>query len=94
MSYPYDLSIGPDHYLYVCEYGNHRVQKFNLDGKSLGTWGSRAGGRDSSSIPMHWRSTAGAPYRSSIPTTIECSASGCELAGVIALGAGRSETSW
>ena len=28
MSYPYDLAIGPDHCLYVCEYGNHRVQKF------------------------------------------------------------------
>ena len=40
MSYPYDLAIGPDHCLYVCEYGNHRVQKFTLDGKSLGIWGT------------------------------------------------------
>ena len=40
MSYPYDLAIGPDHCLYVCEYGNHRVQKFTLDGQSLGTWGT------------------------------------------------------
>ena len=39
MSYPYDLAIGPDRCLYVCEYGNNRVQKFTLDGKPLGTWG-------------------------------------------------------
>ena len=39
MSYPYDLAIGPDDCLYVCEYGNHRVQKFTLDGKPLGLWG-------------------------------------------------------
>ena len=25
--------------LYVIEYGNHRVQKFTLDGQSLGLWG-------------------------------------------------------
>jgi hypothetical protein len=42
MSYPYDLAIGPDRALYVCEYGNHRVQKFTLDGTPLGLWG-RAG---------------------------------------------------
>jgi hypothetical protein len=39
MSYPYDLAIGPDRCLYVCEYGNHRVQKFSLDGKPLALWG-------------------------------------------------------
>ena len=44
MSYPYDLSIGPDHCLYVCEYGNHRVQKFTLEGKSLATLGARRAG--------------------------------------------------
>ena len=44
MSYPYDLAIGPDHCLYVCEYGNHRVQKFTLDGQSLGTWGTAGPG--------------------------------------------------
>ena len=25
--------------LYVCEYGNHRVQKFTPEGESLGDWG-------------------------------------------------------
>ena len=44
MRYPYDLAIGPDHCLYVCEYGNHRVQKFDLDGKSLGVWGTAGRG--------------------------------------------------
>jgi len=39
MSYPYDVSIGRDGALYVCEYGNQRVQKFTPDGKSLGIWG-------------------------------------------------------
>jgi hypothetical protein len=28
----------------VCEYGNHRVQKFSPDGKSIGTWGSEGRG--------------------------------------------------
>ena len=27
-------------HVYVCEYGNHRVQKFTLDGSSLGCWGT------------------------------------------------------
>jgi hypothetical protein len=39
MSFPYDVAIGPDQCLYVCEYGNSRVQKFRKDGRSLGTWG-------------------------------------------------------
>ena len=44
MCYPYDLAIGPDRRLYVCEYGNHRVQKFTLDGQSLALWGSAGRG--------------------------------------------------
>jgi DNA-binding beta-propeller fold protein YncE len=39
MSYPYDVALGPDETLYVCEYGNQRVQKFRRDGTPLGTWG-------------------------------------------------------
>ena len=39
LSYPYDLVVN-DEYVYIVEYGNHRVQKFTHDGKSLGTWGS------------------------------------------------------
>jgi DNA-binding beta-propeller fold protein YncE len=44
MSYPFDLAIGPDGALYVCEYGNQRVQKFTLDGKPLGLWGGSGRG--------------------------------------------------
>ena len=40
MSYPYDVELGPDGYLYVCEYGNMRIQKFTTDGRSLGVWGA------------------------------------------------------
>ena len=52
MSYPYDLAIGPDHCLYVCEYGNHRVQKFTLDGQSLGTWGTPGRGPGAALQPL------------------------------------------
>ncbi len=52
MSYPYDLAIGPDRMLYVCEYGNHRVQKFTLDGKPLGVWGSA--GREPGQLYNPW----------------------------------------
>ena len=44
MAYPFDVAIGPDESVYVCEYGNHRVQKFTLDGKPLGVWGESGRG--------------------------------------------------
>ena len=38
--YPYGILIDtPDSFL-VCEYGNNRLQRFSLEGQSLGTWGS------------------------------------------------------
>ena len=37
--YPYDLALADDDTLYVCEFGNHRVQKFTRDGRSLGCFG-------------------------------------------------------
>ena len=79
MSYPYDLAIGPDRSLYVCEYGNHRVQKFTLDGDAagrLGRVGPRA--RASCTTPGPWPSTAGGRSRSSTRTTIASSGSGSE----------------
>ena len=39
LKYPYDLAFSKAGLLYVVEYGNHRVQKFTPEGKSLGTWG-------------------------------------------------------
>ena len=41
LCYPYDLALDGQGHIYVCEYGNHRVQKFTLDGKSLACWGSQ-----------------------------------------------------
>ena len=38
--------------LYVCEYGNHRVQKFTLDGKPLGTWGGPGRGPGRAEQPL------------------------------------------
>ena len=40
MSYPYDVRVDRAGYEYVCEFGNSRVQKLTLDGKSLGSWGT------------------------------------------------------
>jgi DNA-binding beta-propeller fold protein YncE len=40
LKYPYNLLIADD-LVYVCEFGNHRVQKFTRDGKSVGTWGGQ-----------------------------------------------------
>ena len=41
LSYPYDLVVVPDGGpVYVCEFGNHRVQKFTREGKPLGCWGT------------------------------------------------------
>jgi DNA-binding beta-propeller fold protein YncE len=37
--YPYDLAFASDGSLFVCEYGNQRVQHFSIDGQSLGTLG-------------------------------------------------------
>ncbi|MFK7767955.1 MAG: hypothetical protein AB8B55_12100 [Mariniblastus sp.] len=57
LSYPYELILdekdnGGKGSIYVCEFGNHRVQKFTLDGKSLGTWGSA--GREKGKFHQPW----------------------------------------
>jgi len=51
LRYPYDLVLdGP--YVYVCEFGNHRIQKFTRDGEVVGTWG-RAG-REKGELENPW----------------------------------------
>ncbi len=40
LRYPYDLILS-DGLVYISEFGNHRIQKFTRDGKSLGAWGQR-----------------------------------------------------
>ena len=52
MSYPYDVAVGADGSLYVCEYGNQRVQKFTKEGQSLGIWGSP--GREPGCLNNPW----------------------------------------
>ncbi|MCA9258923.1 MAG: hypothetical protein KDA61_06970 [Planctomycetales bacterium] len=47
--YPYDLvlDLGSDPssgFVYVCEYGNNRVQKFTWDGRSVACWGVQGRG--------------------------------------------------
>ncbi len=50
--YPYDLLLAPDGTVYVCEFGNHRVQRFTRDGRSLGCWGSE--GRQEGQLNNPW----------------------------------------
>jgi DNA-binding beta-propeller fold protein YncE len=59
--YPYDLIVienlagdpGDDQsQVVVCEYGNHRLQKFTFSGKSLGCWGTH--GRNPGQLHNPW----------------------------------------
>jgi DNA-binding beta-propeller fold protein YncE len=38
--YPYSILMDSAQTLLICEYGNNRLQRFTLDGDSIGTWGS------------------------------------------------------
>ncbi len=51
MRYPYDLIVLED-CVYVSEFGNHRVQKFTREGKSLGVWGGP--GREPGQMCQPW----------------------------------------
>ena len=37
--YPYDVAVDKEDNLYVCEYGNSRIQKFSPDGEFVASWG-------------------------------------------------------
>ncbi len=39
LRYPYGICLTNDDQACVVEYGNHRIQKWNIKGESLGTWG-------------------------------------------------------
>lgn len=43
LRYPYDLVLVDDA-VYICEFGNHRIQKFTREGKSLQCWGMEGRG--------------------------------------------------
>jgi DNA-binding beta-propeller fold protein YncE len=51
LRYPYSVLL-VDEYVYVCEFGNHRVQKFTRDGTSVGVWGTR--GRKAGELFNPW----------------------------------------
>jgi DNA-binding beta-propeller fold protein YncE len=51
LRYPYDIVLNGE-YVYLCEFGNHRVQKFTRDGESLGAWGTN--GRREGELYQPW----------------------------------------
>lgn len=51
LRYPYSLVLDGD-YVYVCEFGNHRIQKFTRDGISIACWGDQ--GRRSQELFNPW----------------------------------------
>lgn len=51
LRYPYDIVLHGG-YVYLCEFGNHRVQKFTRDGESLGAWGTN--GRREGELYQPW----------------------------------------
>ena len=50
--YPYGLDSDGEH-LYICEFGNHRVQKLTLEGKPVDTWGVH-GRREPGELQQPW----------------------------------------
>ena len=52
MRYPYGIVLDGKGHVYVSEYGNHRVQKFTLEGESLGVWGGP--GREEGEFNSPW----------------------------------------
>ncbi len=54
LSYPYDLTLH-DQNVFVCEFGNHRVQRFSRQGDSWGTWG--VPGREPGQFHQPWAMT-------------------------------------
>jgi sugar lactone lactonase YvrE len=43
LHYPYDLVLTAEH-VYICEFGNHRIQKFTREGQVVGAWGTEGRG--------------------------------------------------
>ncbi|MGZ0173710.1 MAG: hypothetical protein ACKVHE_29690 [Planctomycetales bacterium] len=51
LHYPYDLAGGPNEDLFAIEYGGNRVTRLNLQGETLGTFGSTGHGVGEFSTP-------------------------------------------
>ena len=59
LRYPYSLVLDGE-FVYICEFGNHRVQRFTRDGQAIACWGEQ--GRRSQQLFNPWaivRDTAG-----------------------------------
>jgi sugar lactone lactonase YvrE len=59
LRFPYDILLDdaalagqPDGCVYLCEFGNHRVQKFTTDGEFIASWG--ANGRGPGQLDQPW----------------------------------------
>jgi DNA-binding beta-propeller fold protein YncE len=59
LNYPYDILLDDDAlagkksgFVYLCEYGNHRVQKFTPGGQFVGLWGEN--GRREGQLDQPW----------------------------------------
>ena len=59
LNYPYDILLDEagwagdsNGHVYLCEFGNHRVQKFTLDGRFVGLWGTN--GRREGELDQPW----------------------------------------
>ena len=51
LRYPYDMVLDGE-YVYICEFGNHRVQRFTRDGQFCGAWGTH--GRQEGELHNPW----------------------------------------
>lgn len=51
LHYPYGISLDKDNSLLVAEKGNHRVQRFTKQGKSMELWGEPGSGPGQFSSP-------------------------------------------
>jgi sugar lactone lactonase YvrE len=52
LRYPYGIVAGPDRTVYVCEWGNARVQRWTEDGRVLGSFGRP--GREPGALQQPW----------------------------------------
>ena len=46
------MILAQDGSVFVAEFGNHRIQRFTRDGRSLGVWGSN--GREEGQLSHPW----------------------------------------
>ena len=87
---PYGIIIDVDDTVLVCEYGNHRVQRFTRKASPWACWVATAGKPVSCCILGAWSSTRTADSTSWILKTFESSGSSSEAPARWALPPGRA----